>query len=393
MKSAVATPTAEKSARAETTLDEEPPGDRPPPFVSADVQVVGQSTSENGSPRPPRGIVVLYSTTDKLNKGESQDLLADLETIGTAKAVAQVLQQHTCFDIHLLPASRHVERELSPFSPKDYLVFNLFEGIDGFTGEEARAAFALNALGYRFTGARGHTLALAVNKAQTKALLAKSRILTPPWRVFSHRDEVSSSALGDMGFPLIVKPVAEDSSLAIDAGAVVTDLDALRTRVAYVVEQYHQEALVESFIDGREFNIAIWGNPPQVLPLAEVDLSAFSDPKERIVSFAAKWQEASFEYCHTPVICPAVTSDDLAARIRTTALRVWEITGCSGYARVDMRVQNGNVYVLEVNPNPSLAPDAGFARAARAAGFDYPRMILNILSLVGEDRHVCHSQG
>ena len=401
MKTAVPIPTAEKSTLAGSTPDEEPPGTKPPPFVSAsaDVQAVSQSVVQSVVPhptyvlRPLRGIVVLYSQNEQVGKANSEDILADLETIATANAVAQVLQQHTNLGVHLLPASQHVESKLGRYPPGDYLVFNLFEGVDGLVGEngagladeEARTAFVLKELGYRFTGAHGHTLALAVNKAQTKALLASGGVLTPPWRVFGHPDEVSHSTLGNLGFPLMVKPVAEDSSLAIDPEAVAIDLDSLRARVAYIVEQYHQHALVESFIDGREFNVAIWGDPPQVLPLAEVDLSAFRDPRERIVSFAAKWHETSFEYHHTPVTCPAIVSDSLAARIRATALRCWELTECCGYARVDMRVQDGEIYVLEVNPNPSIAADAGFARAAKAAGFDYPQMILNILSFLGED--------
>ncbi|MEM4724937.1 MAG: ATP-grasp domain-containing protein, partial [Candidatus Hadarchaeum sp.] len=273
----------------------------------------------------------------------------------------------------------------------------LFEGLDIVTktesdyarDEEARAAFTLQELGYRFTGADGYTLALALNKAEAKAALQRSGVLTPPWRVFAHPDEVCANNLGSLTFPVIVKPVAEDSSLGIDANAVVSDLPSLRARVAYLIERYCQHVLVESFIDGREFNISIWDSPPQVLPLAEVDLSALGSPEKRIVSFAAKWEEASFEYTHTPVICPAVVSEELAECIRDTALRAWEaVGGQRGYGRVDMRVREKEVYVLEVNPNPSLAPDAGFARAALAAGFDYAHMILKILSFVVEDAFV-----
>lgn len=402
MNSVVVTPTPENSAIAEVGLDEEPPGTKPPPATPPVLHP--QSGPSVMLPtlcmRPPRGIVVLYSQTERLDQAEGRDILADLETIATARAVAQVLEQYTNLDVHLLSASQHVERKLGPFPPEDYLVFNLFEGVDGLIGEdgdnlldeEARAARVLQERGYRFTGADVHALSLALNKAQTKALLEKDGILTPPWRVFAHPDEVSETTLSGLNFPLIVKPVAEDSSLGVDIDAVVTSMCSLRERVAYVTARYRQPALVETFIDGREFNVGLWGNPPQVLPLAEVDLSALGEAQKRIVSFAAKWEESSFEYLHTPVTCPAVVSEELAARIRETALRAWGITGCRcGYARIDMRVQSGQVYVLEINPNPSIAPDAGFARAARAAGLDYAQMILHILSLVGEDLHVHNS--
>jgi D-alanine-D-alanine ligase len=266
------------------------------------------------------------------------------------------------------------------------------EGEDGYRwDEEALAAFTLQELGYRFTGADGHTLALALNKAEAKTVLERNGILTPPWRVFAHPDEVEANNLGTLTFPVIVKPVAEDSSLGINGNAVVNDVASLRARVAYLIDRYRQNVLVETFIDGREFNISIWGSPPQVLPLAEVDLSALGSPEKRIVSFAAKWEENSFEYTHTPVICPAIVAEELAERIRDTALRAWEaIGGRRGYGRVDMRVRDEQVYVLEVNPNPSLAPDAGFARAALAAGFDYAHMILKILSFVTEEILVHH---
>jgi D-alanine-D-alanine ligase len=169
-------------------------------------------------------------------------------------------------------------------------------------------------------------------------------------------------------------------------------LDGLRERVAYLAQEYGQPALAAEFIDGREFNVSIWGHPPKVLPLAEIDFGAFAHPHERIVSFAAKWQEDSFAYRNTPVICPAQVTERLAQRIRTVALRVWHVTHCSGYARVDIRVRDDKIYVLEMNPNPSLASDAGFARAAREAGFDYPAMLLRILSMVREDKHANRPQ-
>lgn len=340
-----------------------------------------------------QGVVVLYSAADTPAEAASGEVLADLETTAVADAVAQILRTHTELDVHVLPAAQRVAAKLGPYPPDRYVVFNLFEALDNLVGkdgtplpdQEAPAAFALEALGYRFTGADGRALALALDKAETKKVLQRGGVPTPPWRVFTRADEVSAGALGALRFPLIVKPLAEDSSLAIDHKAVVTDLSGLEERVRYVLERYHQPVLVEAFIDGREISLAVWGSPPELLPLSEVDLSAFDDPTQRIVTFAAKWEQDSFDYAHTPVICPAVVPDDLAARIRDMALRAWElIAGCRGYGRVDTRLQGDQVYVIEVNPNPSIAEDSGFARSARAAGLDYAQMILKILSSVME---------
>ncbi len=374
-------------------LDEEPPGAELLCLSGWAVGTFAPCSIEGATPpicsfdsrKRPRGIVLLYSQPDRSDPAERQDILADLETASTARTIAQVLVRHTDYDVHMLPASLPIERHLASYPPQDYAVFNLFEGVSGVVGDEAEAATALGELGYRFTGAHSHALALALDKAKTMRALRQHGVLTPVWRVFRHPNDVTQRALRDMRFPLLVKPLAEDSSVGIDRQAVVTDVARLRQRVAHVVQRFQQSALATEFIDGREFNVAIWGEPPRVLPLAEIDFSAFDHPHDRIVSFAAKWQEGSFEYHNMPVICPARVSEDLARRVRATALRVWQIAGCSGYARVDIRVRHGRIYVLEVNPNPSLAPDAGFARAAKAAGYGYEEMVLRILSLIGEE--------
>jgi D-alanine-D-alanine ligase len=324
--------------------------------------------------------------------------LADRETIAVASDVARVLRENTDYAVQLLPAVSEVDRKLAPFPPRDWAVFNLFEGLDYRIGsdgitmdDEAPTALALETLGYRFTGADGRALALALNKASTKRILHDAGVPTPPWLVFDSVQQVTAEALRDLSFPLIVKPVAEDSSLAIDDKAVVINLDELLVRVALVTGEYHQPALVEAFIDGREINAAIWGNPPETLPLAEIDLSALGEPTRRIVSYAAKWEERTFEYAHTPAVCPALLPEELAHNIRATARCAWEqITHCRGYGRVDMRLQGETAYVLEVNPNPSIATDSGFARSARVAGLSFEQMILKILAFALEDNGVDH---
>jgi D-alanine-D-alanine ligase len=401
VKSAAANPDVSGSGQPRCNAGATPSKHEPPPLVAADdfVRSLPGMLARHGaaaaadSLRPPRGVVVLYSQTDKLGIAPKDEILADLETIAVAEAVAKALEERTKLEVHLVPALCHVERVLDPYPPEDYLVFNLFEGVDGvlpedgntLLEEEARAALTLEALGYRYTGADGRILALSTNKAYAKAALAEGGVRTPAWRTFRSAGEVKAAALHGMHFPFIVKPVAEDSSLGIDSNAVVCDLESLQARVAWVTGHYGQAVLAEEFIDGREFNVGLWGNPPRVLPLAEVDLSALGAPEKRIVTYAAKWEEDTYEYQHTPVTCPAEVADQLASSIRDAAVRAWRaVGGYRGYGRVDMRVQDEQCYVLEVNPNPSIAADAGFARAALAAGLDYAQMILTILSFAGE---------
>jgi D-alanine-D-alanine ligase len=333
-----------------------------------------------GSQERPLGVAVLYNASDGLIKGEPRDLLAEQGVILCAEAVGEALRA-AGYRVTQVPVHVDVELALAPYPPTEWMVFNLGEGLDGRLFEEPRIVWALEAMGYCFTGSEGSAIADSLHKARAKALLARRGVPTPPWWMFRHPDEVDH-VRDDVTFPLIVKPVAEDASIGIGTGAVVDSLGALRNRVAYVVGRYRQAALVEAFVVGREFNVSLWGDPPRVLPLAEIDFSAFDDPYARIVSFAAKWEEASFEYHHTPVVCPAPTSDGLAERITATARRAWAVIGCRGYARVDMRVGDGDVpYVVEVNCNPDLSPEAGFHRAARAAGYSYAGMVTNIVDI------------
>ncbi len=335
----------------------------------------------------PPGVVVLYNASEKLVRGEPRDMLAEQGVIVCAQAVADAFRT-AGYRVVQVPIHNDVELALAPYPPTQWTIFNLGEGLEGRLFEEARIAWALEAVGYCFTGSEGDAIVHSVHKAQAKTLLAASGVDTPPWWLFRHPDEVDDLAAADLSFPLIVKPVAEDASIGVGSDAVVHTVQALRERVAYVVERYRQAALAEAFVIGRELNIALWGEPPLVLPLAEIDFSAFTDPYAHVVSFAAKWEEDSFEYRNMPVLCPAPVDPDLGARIALTARRAWTAIGCRGYARVDMRVTNEEIpYVVEVNCNPDLSPDAGFYRAARTAGYSYENMVVHILEIARRESY------
>lgn len=321
-------------------------------------------------------VVVLYNESLQLIKGEPHDMLAENGVIACAAAIAEALTEDA--KVVQVPIHTDIELALEPYPPADWVVFNLGEGIEGRLFEVARIVWALEAMGYEFTGAGGAAVATTTHKAQTKTRLVQAGLSTPRWWVFHDANQVE----GNFEYPLIVKPVAEDASLGIEAQAVVHTHTQLQDRVAYVLDCYRQSALVEQFIFGREFNISIWGDPPEVLPLYEIDFSDFSDPCQRIVSFAAKWEAESFDYNHTPGICPAHVDAKVGQRITETALAAWELFDCRGYARVDIRLDDaGTPYVIEVNCNPDLSPDAGFFRACQVAGFSYREMVTRILEL------------
>ncbi|RIK15589.1 MAG: hypothetical protein DCC52_18545 [Chloroflexi bacterium] len=185
-----------------------------------------------------------------------------------------------------------------------------------------------------------------------------------------------------LDFPLFVKPVAEDASLGITWASVVNNERELRQQLRFIWQTYRQPALVEQFIEGREFNVTVLGNDnPRVLPLSEINFAKIADPKKRIVTFKGKWIEDSDDYKFTSVISPAKVSETLRNRISEVAVGAYRAMGVRDYGRVDLRVMNGVPYVLEVNPNADLSPDAGIARSARVAGMNYAMLADEIVRL------------
>jgi D-alanine-D-alanine ligase len=182
----------------------------------------------------------------------------------------------------------------------------------------------------------------------------------------------------DFPLPAIVKPAAEDASVGIDNGAVCTSKRALKKRVARMLEQF-EEVLVQEYVAGREFNVGFVGK--RLLPIAEVCFDSLPDGTWPIVSYAAKWIPGSPEDEGTIPICPAELEVDLAKRIGQVARTAWEhLAQGAGYGRVDLRLsEEGQPYVLEVNPSPDLSSNAGLARMGRAFGWSYDDLVMQIV--------------
>ncbi len=327
----------------------------------------------------PCGILVLYTEVDAVVKGEAIDLIADQETIRVASEISSGLAG-LGYRVATVGVRGDVAQAIAPYSPQDWLVFNLCESLNGDSALEATVPQALEARGFAYTGASPETMTLCLDKAGAKELLAAHGIATPKYAVLAAPDAPCTVPL-----PALVKPVAEDASVGITYDSVVRDRAALERQVAYILERYRQPALVEEFISGREFNVAVWGNdPPQPLPLSEIRYEGFDDPLQRLLTYESKWVEDSFAYHHTNGVCPAEVDEALGARLVETALAAYRLASCCGYARVDMREQGGVPYVLEVNPNPSLASESGFVRAARVAGYDQAHMAEKIVGFALE---------
>lgn len=324
-----------------------------------------------------QGVVVLYNDLSPLSKGEQIDQISEQDVINCARGIYQALQTLT-IPAELVPFRGNLEAVLAPYPPSDWVIYNLAEGWGGRLYEEARIAWSLETMGYCFTGSSGRAIALTSNKALTKSFLVRAGLKTPTWRLYHSPDQIPLD--GQFPFPLFVKPAAEDASLGIGKDSVIRDVSTLHDRAAYLINHYHQSALVEEFLPGRELHAAAWGNPLELLPIAETDFSSFAETDPRIVNYAAKWQQESFEFQHTPSICPADLPPGLEKKISRSSLCALQTCGVHAYARVDFRLApDVTPYILEINCNPDISQNAGFFRAVEASGKSYQDMVLKIL--------------
>ncbi len=260
------------------------------------------------------------------------------------------------------------------------IIFNLCESVGNLSVHEMHVAGLYELAEIPYTGAPAFALGSCLNKARTKEILTYHGIKTARFQIFKNVSELNEETLG-LKYPLIVKPSREDASAGIDNASVVDEFSSLRKRVRYVFNEYDQPALVEEYISGRELNIAIIGNKrPIVLPISEIDFSKLPPDYPKIVTYNAKWMQGTEEFVGTAGVCPAQIPPDLEKKLKEIALKCYKVMGLRDYGRIDIRLDKNNTpYVLEVNPNPDLSDDAGFARSARAYGLSFEDTISKIV--------------
>lgn len=258
------------------------------------------------------------------------------------------------------------------------VVFNLIEFFNDDPYQEFMVAGLYELLRIPYTGAPPLTLAMCQRKASTKRLLLANDIRTPRFRMMEGGRLRRRHGLH---YPLIVKPAREDASAGIENSSVVENLEQMVDRVEYVWKEFQQPALVEEYIDGRELNVAVLGNdPPEALPIAEMDFSKVPSHLHNIVTYDAKWNP-HHEAFHTMYPkCPAELPKRVEKRVKETALAAYKLMGCRDYARIDMRLSRKNqIYVLEVNPNPDLTESVAFMESAQEAGLSFSMTLKKIV--------------
>lgn len=256
-------------------------------------------------------------------------------------------------------------------------IFNLCESLYDQAKYEMYVASLFELLKIPYTGSPPFTLGLSLNKRKTKQILRAAGLPTP-CSVVTIQDQPFS--LSDLDLPYIVKPIREDGSAGISSDSVVATKEEAIERVKYIHETYHQPALVEEFIQGKEIQVFILGQvEPRVLATGDIDFSKMPKDEPNIISFQAKWDEKSPLYEATEPNFPAKLDAEAQSKIEKAALRAYKELGCRDYARVDMRLRaDGKFYILEINANPDISLEAGLDKMAETAQMTYNKIICEI---------------
>ena len=333
-------------------------------------------------------IAVVHNHVTGASTPDEHDVLMQVEAVCAALEVLG----HQPFPVAItlnLDAVRLTLEEMRPEA-----VFNLVESLAGRGRLIHLFPALLETYGLPFTGACADAILLTSNKIAAKVRLTTANLPTPAWigpypyditPLYGREKAADTIQRRNPATRWIIKSLWEHASIGMDADELVfaqgIDLanDLLKKRAA----ELGGACFAEIYIHGREFNLSLLAGPggPQVLPPAEILFQGFADDKPRIVNYRAKWDQSSYEYHHTPRCFDFLAQDaPLLEQLKEIAIRCWHVFGLGGYARVDFRVDaQGQPWILEINTNPCLSPDAGFAAAVAQAGLSFPEAVNRIL--------------
>ncbi|MBI3890504.1 MAG: ATP-grasp domain-containing protein [Candidatus Wallbacteria bacterium] len=312
-------------------------------------------------------------TDNGANGGD--DRFAEWDSEETIQAIARALARR--HDVSLIEADEDCFERLRKERPE--LVFNISEGLNG-SSREAQIPAMLELLGIPYTGADPLTLSVCLEKSRAKEILSYHKVPNPTFQVVETADQPVRVKL-----PCLVKPLYEGSSKGIFDDSLVRTRAELKNAIRRVVEKYQEPALVEQFLPGREFTVALLGNGDEIriLPIVEVRFDTLPEGVNPIYSYEAKWIWDTTDKPLEIFDCPATLAPELEERVRETCLRAFRVLRCRDWCRVDVRLDaKGNPQIIELNPLPGVIPNPAanscFPKAARCAGLDYDDLILAV---------------
>jgi D-alanine-D-alanine ligase len=267
---------------------------------------------------------------------------------------------------------------------KPDIVFNLVETFGDYVSGDSAVAGVMDLLGLRYTGGGPGELYLRQDKGLAKKVLAFEKdILYPHFAIFSKDADFETA--GNLRMPLFVKPLTADASIGIDGESLVNDTTSLMKRVLMIHEKVKDSALVEEYIEGREFYVGVLGNrEPVAFPPVEMDFSGLPEGIPHVAGTKAKWKKNSVEYKGTKSVLADIP-DELRAKLQKSAIDAYRALRVRDYGRVDLRLtESGEIYVIEVNASCYLEAESEFAMAAQAMGIEFPELVQRIVDLAVE---------
>lgn len=307
------------------------------------------------------------------------DTYAEWDSLDTINAIKNSLELY--HDVTMIEAN---ENAFEKFKNTEIdIVFNVAECAYG-SSREAQIPAMLDMLQIPYTGSDPLTLTTCLDKARTKEVLSYYKI---PNAKFLLVQEINDLSNFDLSFPVIIKPVAEGSSKGIFNSSFINNFFDLETNLAELLQEYSQPFLIEEFLPGREFTVALIGNKNdlEVLPIIELNLHELPSELVPIYSYEAKWVIDTKDNPLNIFSCPADIDNELENEIKEVAKKTFNILRCKDWSRIDIRLDaNNKPNVIEVNPLPGILPDPDdnscFPKAARTAGMNYEEMINRVLN-------------
>jgi D-alanine-D-alanine ligase len=336
--------------------------------------------------QPIGGIYESYDGRRVKSESSSSIDLSEVGVLEECEEIKEALTQKG-FQTETFNLLDNIDELCSRLGSGNYdVVFNLVESVGGVSIKEMYVAGIYELYNVPYTGCSAVTLGLCLNKHRAKLIMKGAGFSVPRWRLYLNPLTIIFDSKPE--FPLIVKPSQEDASVGISEQSVVNDEKELKDQLEFLYHTLKQPIIVEEYIEGREINSAILGDKEKIaLPLSEISFDTLPDDLPKIVTYDGKWIKDSLYYKNTIPVCPAPLDDEIAERIKKIALNVSNLFGCRDYCRVDFRLdKNNQPYILEVNPNPDISIDAGFARAAKAYGLSYDELLVKIIEFALERR-------
>lgn len=334
-----------------------------------------EQNSEVPLPDPSRlNVGIIYNLkSDRLH--DTPDAEAEYDSIDTVLAIKAALER-AGHAVTLIEDDGSLPEKLKASRPD--IAFNIAEGRGG-RGREGQVPSMLGYYGIPYTGSDETTLCVALDKAMTKRLAESFGVRTPRSRLIPAGGALASLNLGDLAFPLIVKPNAEGSGKGISELSIVKNMPELKELLVKNINAYRCDMLIEEYIDGGEFTVGLLGNGESLRVFSPMEIVYRRHTQEDFDVYSYNVKRSYAEY--VDYVCPANIPPELEGRLRDAALTVFNALSCRDFARVDFRCdRSGNPYFIEINPLPGLAPGySDYPMLAAACGVDYDTLINSVL--------------